>query len=160
VRGEVRAEDDDQPVYGLQSVDQLLEQDRWPYRVFGGLFAILAIASLVLAAVGLYAVMAYAVSCRTHEIGVRMAVGASRRTVSWLILKRGLVQLAIGLPIGMTGALALGAVLQQMLVDMSPADPVTLLGDVALLTGVTVGACLVPTFRALRVDPLTALRTD
>jgi putative ABC transport system permease protein len=128
--------------------------------VFGGLFSILAMASLVLAGVGVYAVMAYAVSCRTHEIGIRMAVGANHGTVSWLVLKRALVQLAIGLPIGGAGALALGAVLRGMLVDMSPFDPVTFVGVAGVLTSVALLACVVPAYRAWRVDPVVALRSD
>jgi predicted permease len=160
VRREVRAEDPDQPVYGLRTVDQLLERDRWPYRVFGGLFSILAIASLVLAAVGLYAVMAYAVSCRTHEIGVRVAVGANRGVISWLILKRACSHLVIGLPIGIAGAVALGIVLQRLLVDMSPFDPTTLTAVAGVLTSVALLACIVPAYRALRVDPVLALRSD
>ena len=160
VRREVRAEDPDQPVFGLQTVEQMMAADRWPYRVFGAVFSILAVAALVLSAVGLYAVMAYAVSRRTHEIGVRMAVGAGRGTVWWLILRRGLAQLAVGMPIGLAGAVLLGAALQRMLVDMTPADPTTLISVLAVLAAVALLACIVPAVRAMRVDPVVALRTD
>jgi putative ABC transport system permease protein len=160
VRREVRAEDQDQPVFALRTIAQVLEADRWPYRIFGGLFTILATASLLMSAVGVYAVMAYAVSRRTHEIGVRMAVGADRRNVSWLILKRALTDLAIGLPIGLIGAGLLGVALNRLLVNASPVDPTTLLGVVIVLTAVALMACIVPALRAIRVDPVIALRAD
>ena len=91
VRREVRAEDPDLPIFAARTVEDMLAADRWPYRIFGALFATLAVAALALSAVGLYALMAYAVSRRRHEIGIRIAVGADRLQVSWLILKRGLV---------------------------------------------------------------------
>ena len=90
----------------------MLAADRWWYRTWGGMFGIFAVIALVLSSVGLYAVMAYSVTQRTQEIGVRMAVGAQRWQVSWLILRRGLVQLAMGLTLGLAGALALGRVLR------------------------------------------------
>ena len=160
VRREVQAIDPDQPVFTIQTLDQLLAADRWPYRIFGTLFAVLAAIALVLSSVGLYAVMANAVTQRTQEIGVRMAMGAQPQQVSWLILKRGLVQLAIGLPLGLAGALMLGVVLQRMLVDTLPGDPPTLGAITILLTVVSIAACLLPARRATRVDPLITLRAQ
>ena len=119
-----------------------------------------AVIALVLSSVGLYAVMAYSVTQRTQEIGVRMALGAQRRQVSWLILRRGFVQLAIGLPLGLAGALALGVVLQGILVDLMPGDPITLAAVTVLLTTVSVAACLIPALRATRIDPVVALRAE
>ena len=104
-------------------MDQTLAESRWPYRVFGSLFAIVAFIALVLSSVGLYAVMAYSVTQRTQEIGVRMALGAQARQVSWLILRRGLMQLATGLTLGLAGALALSNVLRGVLVEITPSDP-------------------------------------
>lgn len=160
IRREARAEDPDQPVLAVQSVAQMLERDRWPYRVFGGMFSILAASALVLSGIGLYALMAYAVSRRTHEIGVRIAVGAARSHVSWLVLRRGLVQLALGGTLGLAGAWMLGAVLEGMLVDMSAFDPLTFAIVLSVMSAVTVAACVVPTSRAVRVDPVAALRAD
>ena len=160
VRREVQALDRDQPVFTIQTVEQLLSAERWPLRVFGSLFAVFAVIALVLSAVGLYAVMAYSVTERTQEIGVRMAVGAQPRHVWWLILRRALMQLAIGVPLGLAGALALGVVLQRMLVDMTPGDPFTFAGITALLAVVAIAACLLPARRAARVDPMVALRIE
>jgi putative ABC transport system permease protein len=160
VRRVVHAENPDQPVFGMQTVERILDAARWPYRIFGSMFAIVAVGSLLLSAVGLYAVMAYAVSRRRHEIGVRMAVGANRAQVSWMILERGLGQLAVGVPLGLAGAVGLGAVLNNLLVDMTPADPLTLAGVAGLLTMVAIGACLLPARRATRVDPLVVLRAE
>jgi putative ABC transport system permease protein len=160
VRREVRAIDEDQPVFTIQTVEEMLAAGRWPYRIFGSLFVVLGVIALVLSCVALYAVMAYSVTQRTQEIGVRMALGARRQQVSWLILKRGFVQLAIGLPLGLAGALALGVVLQGMLVDLLPGDPLTLAAVTVLLTIVSVAACLIPALRATRIDPVVALRAE
>ncbi len=158
VRREVQAVDPDQPVFTIQTLDEIMQQARWPFRVFGTLFVIFAAIALVLSSVGLYAVMAYSVTQRTQEIGVRMALGAEARQVSWLILKRGLLQLVIGLAIGLSGAYGLSRVLQTVLVQVSPNDPVTFVSITVLLTAVSIAACLLPARRATRVDPLVALR--
>jgi predicted permease len=160
VRREVQALDPDQPVYTTQTLRQLLAADRWAYRTFGGLFVVLAAIAVVLSAVGLYAVMSYFVTQRIQEIGVRIAVGAARSDVSWLILKRGLVQLAVGLPFGLAGALVLGVVLEGMLIQMTPGDPLTLVLIALTSSVVAVGACLLPARHAMQVDPVIALRAD
>ena len=97
MREEVRAIDPDLPIFDIKTMDQQLAQARWPFRVFGSMFAIFALIALALSAVGLYAVTAYSVAQRTQEIGVRMALGAQAPQVWWLVVRRGLVQLAIGL---------------------------------------------------------------
>jgi ABC-type antimicrobial peptide transport system permease subunit len=104
--------------------------------------------------------MAYSVTQRTQEIGVRMTLGADCWEVSWLVLKRGLVQLAIGLPLGLTGAFGLSRVLRSVLVQVTPTDPVTFVGVTLLLTLVSIAACLQPARRATRVDPAAALRAE
>jgi len=147
-------------VFTVQTLDQMLSNTMWPYRVFGGLFALFAFIGLVLSAVGLYAVMAYSVTQRTSEIGIRMALGAEGRQVSWLFLKRGLLQLAIGLAIGLAGAFGLSRVLGSLLVQITPTDPLTFLVITGLLTMVGLAACVIPARRATRVDPLVALRTE
>jgi putative ABC transport system permease protein len=160
VREGVQATDPNQPVFNVKTLSQLLVQNRWPYRVFGSMFTILAMIALVLASVGIYAVTAYSVTQRTQEIGVRMALGAQPRQVSWLILRQGLVQLAIGLAIGTAGTLAAAPVLSALLVQIKPHDPATLIGIAVVFTAVTICACLIPARRATQLDPLSALRIE
>jgi putative ABC transport system permease protein len=160
VREAVQAVDSDLPVFNVQTMDELLAQNRWPFRVFGTMFAIFAFIALVLSAVGIYAVTSYSVTQRTQEIGVRMALGAQAREVSWLILRRGLVQLAIGLTIGIALSWFAGAPLRSVLVQVPPRDPVTLAVILSVLIVVTLAACLIPARRATRLDPLTALRIE
>jgi predicted permease len=160
VRREVQAIDPDQPVFTFQTIAQMLRQQQWPYRVFGTVFGIFAVIALTLAAVGLYAVMAYSVTQRTQEIGVRMALGAAGRHVSWLILRRGIVQLGIGLTLGIAGAWFASRALRPILFDTPPNDPATFVGISLLLSIVALSACLVPARRATRLDPLVALRRE
>jgi putative ABC transport system permease protein len=164
VRREVQAIDQDQPVFTVQTMDQLLAQTQWPFRVFGTLFAILAVIGLTLSAVGLYAVMAYSVTQRTQEIGVRMALGAAARQVSWLVLRRGLVQLGLGLLIGVGGAYwltsAMKSQISQIVVQITPNDPGTFAAITAVLLAVGVAACIIPARRATRVDPMVAFRSE
>jgi putative ABC transport system permease protein len=124
------------------------------------MFAIFALIALVLSAVGLYAVTAYSVTQRTAEIGVRMALGAQSAHVMWLVLKRGLLQLAVGLPVGIAGAFGVGRLLQSLLVQTSARDPLTLASIAVLMVGVSLAACFWPARQATRMDPVTALRYE
>jgi predicted permease len=160
VRREVQRVDPDQPVFTVQTLDQMLSNSMWPYRVFGSLFALFAFIGLLLSAVGLYAVISYSVTQRTPEIGMRMALGAQGHQVSWLFLKRGLLQLAIGLTIGLAGAFGVSRVMRTLLVQITPTDPLTFVVITALLTIVGVAACLIPARKATLVDPLVALRAE
>ena len=160
VQQAVRAIDVDQPVFTVQTIASLFLEERLVYRIFSTLFAVLASIGLVLSAVGVYGVMAYAVTQRTQEIGVRMALGAKRRDVSWLFLKRGLQQLVLGLAIGLPAAVALGSVAQFRLVGIEPSDPLTMLSITAVLVAVALAACVLPARRAGRVDPMIALRSE
>jgi putative ABC transport system permease protein len=160
VREEMRAIEPDLPLFQIQTMDQLLAQQRWPFRVFGTMFAIFAVIALVLSAVGLYAVTAYSVTQRTAEIGVRMALGAQSSQVLWLVLRRALVQLAIGLPLGIAGAFGVGRLLQVVLVQTSSRDPLTIGAIALVMLTVSVAACVWPARRATRLDPVSALRYE
>ena len=152
--------DPDQALATPRTMDEALAQQRWLLRVFTTMFGAFAVMALVLAAVGLYAVTAYSVTQHTRDIGMRMILGAKPGQVIWLFLKRSLVQLTIGLAIGLAAALSLGRVLQSFLVQTSTRDPVTLVTIVALLVVVAFAACVGPARRATRLDPLHALRHE
>ena len=160
LREAMQAVDPDQALQTPRTLDDALAQNRWFLRVFTTMFAVFAVMALVLSAVGLYAVTAYAVTQHTRDIGIRMVLGAQSGQVIWLFLKRSLVQLAIGLAVGLAAAVAVGRVLQSFLVQTSTYDPVTLVSIVALLTVVAIAACIGPARRATRLDPLTALRRE
>jgi putative ABC transport system permease protein len=160
IRDEVRALDPDLPLFAIRTMDESLAQQRWPFRIFGTMFAIFAVIALVLSAVGLYAITAYSVTQRTQEIGVRMALGAQPPQVWWLVISGTFLQLAIGLAIGMAGAFGVGRLLRSLLVGTTPNDPVTL-GSIALLfVAVSLAACFWPARRATRLDPVHALRYE
>lgn len=156
----VQAVDPDQPVFNVRTFDKTMEQSRWAYRVFGTMFALFALLALVLSSLGIYAVMAYSVSQRRQEIGIRMALGAGSRAVTLGVLRGALLQLTIGLALGLAGGYGASRLLQSMLVRMDARDPMTFGFVIALLTIVTIAACLVPARRAARLDPLVALRSE
>ena len=160
VRDTMRVLEPDLPLFNIQTLDELLADQRWMFRTFGSMFAIFALIALVLSAVGLYAVTAYSVTQRTQELGLRVALGAPPGQVLWLVLRQGLLQLAIGLPIGLAGAFAVGRLLESVLVQTSPADPVTIVSIVAVVVGAAMLACLWPALRAARLDPSEALRYE
>ena len=160
LRQEIAAMDPDVPVTNIRTLDEVLAQARWPQRVFGTMFSIFAVIALVLAAVGLYGITSYSVAQRTQEIGIRMALGAERQQVWWLVLRRGMVQLGIGLVLGLAGAVASSRLLQNLLVDTEPTDAVTLVSISVLLVAVAVAACVWPARRATELDPVKALRYE
>src|SRR5262245_3380728 len=160
LREEFRSLDSDMPLFNIRSMEEVLARQRWPFRVFGTMFSVFAMIALVLSGVGLYAVTAYSVTQRTQEIGVRMALGAQPQQVRWLILRRSLIHLGIGLTIGLAGALGVGRLLKSLLVRMTPGDPITLIGIATVLTVVSLAACFWPARRATRMDPVVALRHE
>jgi len=160
IRREVQTIDEDMAVRTLRPLEESLWLRNWRYRIFGAMFTIFAAIALVLASLGLYAVMAQSVSQRTREIGLRMTLGATRTSIFGLVFRQGMLRLAIGLAIGMAGAFWATAGLESMLVGVSPVDPVTFAAVALVLTIAGVLGCAVPAGRALRVDPLVALRTE
>jgi hypothetical protein len=160
LRKEIFAVDPDMPLANIRTMDQNLAAQRWDVRVFGTMFSVFAAIAIILATVGLYAVTAYSVTQRTQEIGVRMALGAQAHQVRNLILRRGMIQLAIGLTIGLAGAFGVGRLLRSLLVQTGPTDALTLASITLLLVGVGVTACLLPARQATRLNPVTALRYE
>jgi len=160
VRKEVQQLDPDLPVYDIDTLDARISRSRLEVGAVGTLFSMFAFVALVLACVGLYAVVAHAVSQRTREIGVRMALGASDAQVLQMVFRQGLGQVAVGLLIGLPLAFAVARLLRSILVDVSPGDPVTFAGVILVLTSAGILGCLVPARRASRVDPLNALRHE
>ncbi|MBA2258983.1 MAG: ABC transporter permease [Acidobacteria bacterium] len=160
VRRAVQSADPDQAVFNVRSLNEVLANVRWPFRVFGSMFAIFALVALALSAVGIYAVTSYAVTQRTAEIGVRMALGAQPQQVWWLILRQGMFQLAIGLGLGLAAGVGLAGILKSLVVQIPFRDPVTFTVTAALLALVMLAACLIPARRATQLDPLAALRVE
>ncbi len=159
-RKEVQDLDSNLPLFRVRTLTDSFAEQRWGFRVFGTLFAVFAIIALVLSSVGIYAVMSYAVSQRTQEIGIRMALGASAGSVMRLVLSLGAKQLAIGLVAGLALAFGITRVLSSLLVQITPTDPVTFTSIVLLLVAVAFIACWIPARRAMQVDPLVALRYE
>jgi predicted permease len=158
-RRDVQALDPDLPLYGPMTIVDRLERF-WDSRFYGLLFLIFAGVALLLAAIGLYTVVAHSVGQRTQEIGVRMALGADRHDILMLVCRRGLLPSVLGLAIGLLASLVVNRVLASELVQVSPWDPASLaVAAFALLAAASLG-CLIPARRAMRVDPLVALRHD
>jgi predicted permease len=143
-----------------QTMDQLVEQSIGVQRLTMSLLLCFAVIAALLAAVGVYAVMAYAVTQRTGEIGVRMALGANARDILALILRSGAVQVGLGLALGLAGAFAASRLLQQALYEIKPFDPVIFASVAAFFAIVAAVACVIPARRATRVDPMEALRAE
>jgi predicted permease len=152
--------DPDQPIYFVRTETGAIEQNTWFYGVFGTLFMVFGAVALVLASVGLYGVMAFAVSRRTQEVGVRMALGAGRGDVLQMFLRQGAIQLVIGVSIGLVLAFFLAKGLRIMLFHVNTFDPVMFVAISAMLIVVGLIACFIPARRATRVDPLVALRYE
>lgn len=160
VREAVASLNPDVPIYWPMTLKQAAAQQLWFVRVFGTMFAIFGLVALFLASIGLYAVMSFAVSRRTREMGIRMALGATPGRVIRLVFGAGAWQLGIGMTIGMALAAGISRLLTVILYDVQPLDPMVF-GGVALTLGATGAfACLIPARRATRVDPSEAMRVE
>ena len=159
-RREVKAMDPTLPVVEPRTLRDVQAMGLSDRRLPMQLMAAFALLALTLAAVGVYGVMAYSVAARTREIGVRVALGAQPSNVFGMIVRQGLAAAAVGLTLGLMGAVALGRVLTKLLYGVTPTDAPTFIAVTAVLLAVTLAACLVPARRAVRVDPLEALRSE
>ena len=160
LRGAVQSIDPDQPIYNVRSMDSLLATTLAPRRLSLLLLATFAVTALVLAGVGIYGVLAYSVTQRTHEIGIRMALGARRADVLVMVLRQGLRLVLAGAALGVAAAFGLTRLMSSLLFGVSPTDPATLGAVCLVLVGVALLACLVPARRASGVDPMIALRCE
>ena len=160
IRQEVQALDEDLAVPSLRTLEESLWFRNWRHRVFGSMFAIFAAIALLLASVGLYAVVAHSVSRRTREIGVRMALGAMTGDILRIVFTQGILQITVGLSIGLAAAFALTRVLEAILVGVTPADPLTFASVALVLIAAGALGCAIPARRAIRVDPVVALRNE
>jgi ABC-type antimicrobial peptide transport system permease subunit len=160
IRSSVKALDATLPIVRLQTMEDVFGTAVARPRFLMVLLGVFAGLALVLAAVGTYGILSYLVTERQQEIGIRMALGAARGGVLWMVLRQGLVLAGAGLALGLAGAFAVGRYLQALLFGISPTDPATmgLVGGVIVVTAFV--ACLVPALRATRVDPLEVLRGD
>jgi putative ABC transport system permease protein len=157
LRREVQAIDKDQPIYNVRTFDDVVMNSLGTRRVSMQLFTVFAIAALLLAAVGIYGVMAYSVTQRTQEIGIRMALGAQKGDVLRLVVRQGMTLTVIGIIAGLAGAFALTRVMANLLFGVGASDPATFFGLSLLLIGVAFIACYLPARRAAKLDPMIAL---
>ncbi len=160
VRAEVQQLDRNLPLQNVYTLDDIFGQSLWAPRMAASLLAIFAGLSLVLAVVGIYGVMAYAVSQRTRELGIRMALGASRADVVRLVVGQGLRLTLAGVVIGLLASFALSRLIASLLLNVSPTDVVTFAVVPAILAAAALGASYLPALRATKIDPLVALRYE
>ena len=160
VRGAIAEVTHDAPVTKVRTMNQVVDESTAQRRFNMILMTIFACVALVMASIGLYGVISYSVGQRTHEIGIRMALGAPRSSVLKLVLKSGMSLAIVGVVIGAVAALGLTRLIASLLYGVSPTDPVTFVVIALLLTGVALIACFIPAHRATRVDPMVALRYE
>jgi putative ABC transport system permease protein len=160
IESAVRSADPHLPLFNVRTMGQIINADVGNARLTMVLLIGFAALALLMAAIGVFGVTSYSVMKRTHELGVRMALGADRGSVLRLVVREEMSACLAGIVIGVTGALLLSSLLQSLLVGVAPRDAFTLMISAAVLLAVTTAACLVPAARATRVDPATALRLD
>jgi putative ABC transport system permease protein len=160
VRSAIRELDPSIPAFRVQTLEEAVTRSLWRHRLQGEVLGVFAVLALILASVGLYGVIAYAVTQRTRELGVRMALGATRRHVLGLVLGQGARLALLGVALGTVGALALNRVIASLLYGVTATDPLTFLAVPTVLAVVAVLASYAPARRAMRVDPLVAMRSE
>jgi putative ABC transport system permease protein len=152
--------DSEQSIFDFNTYEQRILNSIWQLRISRVLLILFGLVALTLAAIGIYGVMSYLVGQRTREMGIRLALGASPSSVQGLIVRRGILLSAIGLAVGLAGAILLGRILQGVVRGVSGTDPLSLAGALLVLFAVTVAASAVPAWRASRIDPAITLRQD
>jgi predicted permease len=160
VRGEISSVDKEQPVYNIKTMERLVFESISKQRFTMILLSVFSLIALILAAVGIYGVMSYAVSQRIQEIGIRMALGAQRSNILKLVIGKGMFLSLIGIAIGLPSAFGLTKLISSLLFNVSAADPATFLIISLLLAAVSLLACYIPARRAIKIDPIIALRYE
>ena len=160
IRSALSAIDSTQSFYNVKTLEQVLSDSIAPRRFNLLLLGVFAVVALVLAALGVYGVVAYAVSERTHELGIRMALGANRRNVVRMMVAEGMWSALAGLVVGLLGAWAATRLMEGLLYGVQPHDPATFAVTTLALASIACLACVVPALKAARVDPVTALRGE
>ena len=160
MRRTLQSLDPDMPLYDVRTMDESIRRGMWENRVWMSMMAAFAALALIIAAIGIYGVMAYSVAQRTQEIGIRMALGAAQRDVRRLIVGQAVRLTVIGLGIGLAGAYALTRLMASLLFGVKPGDPPTFIGVTVILAASSLLAAWLPAERAARVDPMVALRTE
>ena len=160
IRQQLHSLDPNLPFAEVATIDELILQQTADRRYTTGLLALFAALGLLLAGIGVYGVVSYLVAQRTSEIGLRMALGAQRGDVLWLIVRQGVAMGAAGAAVGLFGAWVFRKAVAQLVFGISPADPLTFFAAAALLVGLAAAACLAPARRAMKVDPIVALRYE
>jgi hypothetical protein len=160
VRSAVQGLDQDLPLTDIFRLDQAVEHEIWFLRLIGELFVGFAFIALIMASVGIYAVMAHAAAGRTREIGVRMALGATTRNVLTLVMSRGLWQVAAGVGLGLAAGIPIVRVMASLPIGVSPSDPTVFFAVASVLASVGIFACWLPARRAAALDPVKAIRCE
>ncbi|HMV51598.1 MAG TPA: FtsX-like permease family protein, partial [Blastocatellia bacterium] len=160
LRREVNALDGDLPLTNVRAMEQVIHESVAEPRFRTSLLGLFAAVALLLAGIGIYGVISYAVTERRHEIGIRMALGAQRGDVMRLVVKQGMLLAGVGIAIGLAASLALTRLMKTLLFGVSATDPLTFGGIALLLALVALAACWIPARRATKVDPMIALRCD
>lgn len=160
VRAQVQSVDPTLPVFGAQTLNETVSVSLAERRFSMEMIALFALAALLLAALGIYGVISYMVSERTHEIGIQLALGAHPRRIMQMVLRQGMSLAIAGAAIGVAGALMVSHLMAGLLYGVRPTDPVTFIGVTTMLTVVAIAACYIPARRAMRVDPMVALRHE
>jgi ABC-type antimicrobial peptide transport system permease subunit len=160
VREQVQAVDPTLPVFGAQTLNETVSESLAQRRFSMEMITLFAVTALLLAGVGIYGVISYFVSERTHEIGIRLALGAQRHDIFGTILGQGLKLVILGAGVGLIGAVVVSRSMSRLLYGVKPTDPLTFVSVALLFITVALLACYLPARRAMKVDPMIALRYE
>jgi ABC-type antimicrobial peptide transport system permease subunit len=160
MRREIQSIDQDISVYDVRTINEVIDRLLQPDRMFAVLASVFGLLALLLTSIGIYGVVAYQITRRTGEVGIRLALGAQRRDVLWMFMRETLLVLAVGAAIGLPAAVAASYALRSLLFGLQPSDPLTIIWAMMTLVGAGSLAGFLPAWRATKVDPMVALRYE